>query len=146
VADAVLSRWPEAGPGGRLDRSALADVVFSDPRARVELEKLTHPAVWRRLLAEAAEATAPVVVVEVPLLVAPPEAGWIWVVVDASDEVRVGRLIGRGMDHADISRRMSSQVSREQWLTVAEIVIDNDGDRAHLLAECRRAWSQIMGG
>jgi dephospho-CoA kinase len=145
VAAAVLARWPEVGPAGRVDRPALARVVFSDPRARAELETLTHPFVWRLLMAEVAGVASPVVVIEVPLLVEPPDAEWMWVVVDAPDEVRVARLIGRGMVPADISRRMSSQVSREQWLAVAEVVIDNGGDRAHLVAECRRAWSEIMG-
>jgi dephospho-CoA kinase len=145
AAAAVLARWPETGSGGRVDRPALARVVFSDPKARAELEALTHPSVWRLLLAEVASEAAPVVVIEVPLLVEPPGAGWMWVVVDAPDEVRAARLRSRGMDPADISRRMSSQVSRKEWLAVAGVVIDNGSDRAHLLTECRRAWSEIVG-
>src|SRR2546430_11515044 len=32
-------------PDGHLDRPALREIVFSDPRARADLEALTHPAI-----------------------------------------------------------------------------------------------------
>ena len=32
-------------PDGHLDRPALRDIVFSDPKARADLEALTHPAI-----------------------------------------------------------------------------------------------------
>ena len=89
---------------GDLDRAALAALAFSDDSARRDLEAITHP----RIAARAAElfATArpdQVVVHDVPLLV---EKGMgaayhLVLVVDAPVEVRVARLVGRGLSEAD---------------------------------------------
>ena len=46
-----VSGGPILTPDGHLDRPALRDIVFSDPKARADLEALTHPAIgarWRR--------------------------------------------------------------------------------------------------
>ena len=44
---------------GHLDRPALRDIVFSDPKARADLEALTHPAIGAALEARSARPGAP---------------------------------------------------------------------------------------
>src|SRR5690349_21014529 len=69
--DAVVARFGDAVvAGGRLDRGALARIVFSDGKARADLNAIVHPRVARRSeeLAAAAHADA-VIVYDVPLLV-----------------------------------------------------------------------------
>src|SRR5438132_13070451 len=52
------------GPGiltedGHLDRPALRNIVFSDPKARADLEALTHPAIGTTVEAASAAAGDP---------------------------------------------------------------------------------------
>ena len=126
------------GPGilhadGTLNRPALADLAFADDDSRRALEAITHPAIVaemdRRIAACPDDA---VVVVEIQLLVE------TWdqrvreydavVVVEAPREVRLARLVDRGMTRDDAERRMATQASDEQRRTIATFVIENDGD------------------
>jgi len=145
AAAAVSARWPAAVVGGRIDRQALAGIVFRDGAALAELELLTHPAIARLLGEEVAGVDAPVIVVEMPLPMDLLGPGWRWVVVDATDDVRLARLEARGMSREEAVRRMGAQPTRDEWLARAELVVDNGGDLAHLEAECRWAWGVMLG-
>lgn len=144
AARAVAARWPEAATGGRIDRRALAQVVFGDPEALAELETLTHPVIAEVLGAEVARVDDRVVVVEMPLPIDLLGPGWRWVVVDAPDDLRLARLVGRGMTREEACRRMEVQPSRDEWLERADLVVDNRGSRADLEGECLEAWKVIL--
>jgi len=85
-------------PGGRLDRGAIATVVFNDPDALAQLEELLHPLVsaeylrWRAQLAGLPDAPR-VCVTEVPLLYEVGSESQFdkVVVVTAPDELRRAR-------------------------------------------------------
>jgi len=131
---------------GSLDRAALAAIVFADAAALADLNAITHP----RIAARTAQliAAAPddaVVVYDMPLLVENDLAeGWDHViVVEADREVRVRRLIERGLDEADIEARMSRQASDEQRRAVADVVIDNSGDLDSLRAQVDHTWPHL---
>ena len=132
---------------GSLDRAALGAVVFADPARRAALEAVVHPYVRRR--SEQLGAAAPpssVVVHDVPLLVEKDlQAGYdVVVVVDASDEVRLHRLVEqRGMRQEDALARISAQASRERRLAAADVVIANDGDLAGLDRAVVDLWSRL---
>ncbi len=145
AAEAAAQRWPQAVAEGVIDRGALAQIVFSDPAARRELEAITHPAIGRLLKSQAASVEAEVLLVEMPLPIDLLGPGWRWVVVDAPDEVRLARLVGRGMALGDARRRMAAQASRDEWLERADLVVDNGLGLDHLEDECRRAWAAIRG-
>ena len=126
---------------GRLDRAALADVVFRDPDQRAVLEGITHPAINAEIRRRAAEVRRDdpdaVVVVDHPLIV---ETGQVddfdaLVVVTAAEDTRVQRLVEhRGMDPDDVRARMASQATDEERRRVATWVLDNDGDPDDLAA------------
>ena len=132
---AVVGRFGDSvlAEDGQIDRTRLADLVFTDPVALADLNAIVHPAVEAetraRLAAEVAAGTA-VVVLEVPLLV---EAGWdrlvsAVVVVDCADSVAVERLVrARGMSADEARRRLAAQAGRAERLARADIVIHNDG-------------------
>src|SRR5205807_55426 len=69
VSAALRERWGEeiVGPDGA-DRAAIAAIVFDRPDELAWLEGLLHPKVVREYLAWRNEQTAPVAVVEIPLL------------------------------------------------------------------------------
>jgi len=144
AAAAVSARWPAAVVEGRIDRRALAAIVFRDGAALAELELITHPAIARLLAEAVARVDARVVVVEMPLPIDLLGPGWRWVVVDAPDEVRLARLEARGMGREEAVRRMGAQPTRDEWLARAELVVDNGGDVAHLEAECAWAWGVLL--
>jgi dephospho-CoA kinase len=149
VFDQIVERF---GPGvvgtdGRLDRPAVATVVFNDPDARRDLEAIVHPAVAAesRLRIAALAGETDVVVYDVPLLVESGRRGFdVVVVVDTDPEDAVRRLVeGRGMAEADVRARIASQASRADRLAVADRVIDNSGDRAALDGQVDDLWRWI---
>ena len=114
---------------GRLDRATLGKIIFSDDRARAELESIIHPAVRRRA-AELEEAAGPdaVVVQMIPLLVETGQADAFdqLLVVDVPPEVQRQRLIARnGLTVAEADARIDAQASRNDRLAAADVVIDN---------------------
>ena len=148
---AVVERF---GPGvlladGRIDRPALAEVVFADPQARAELNAIIHPAVrdamGRRLAEEAGSGDDRIVVLDIPLLVESGRDGMAGViVVDCPEDVAVRRLVERrGMAEEDARRRVEAQADRPTRLARANLVIDNSGSMEHLEAEVKRAWARI---
>ena len=116
--------------------TALASIVFADDVARDDLEAIVHPEV-RRAIAEAVAAhadTDDVVVVDSPLLIetGAHEGFPVVVVVAASADARVARLVERGMAEADVRARMAAQMPLEEKVAVADVVVDNDGTEADL--------------
>ena len=132
---------------GRLDRPALAAIVFNDPEALKALNEIVHPAVGaetaRRIAAE--RNTDHVVVLDVPLLVETGRRGLAGViVVDVPTDVAVERLVSqRGMSESDARARVAVQASREDRLAKADIVIDNSGARDALEPRVAEVWEQI---
>jgi len=135
-------------PDGSLDRQTLAGIVFADPQARESLNAITHPRIAARtaeLLAEIPDDA--IMVHDVPLLV---EVGLqsaydVVLVVDAPDELRVQRLVDRGLSQADARARIASQAPRELRLAVADVVIDNSGTLEDLREQVLKAWPTLSG-
>jgi dephospho-CoA kinase len=136
---------------GRLDRAALGRLVFADDAAsraaRRDLEAVVHPAVRARAAElEAAAAPDQVVVHVIPLLVETGQASGfdLVVVVDVSEEVQRERLLARGgLTEAEADGRIAAQASRSERLAVADVVVDNDGDRDALARHVDVLWARI---
>lgn len=129
---------------GSLDRAALGALVFSDDRAREDLNAIVHPRVRQRAVELGAEAPAGAVVVNViPLLVETSQEfdyeGII--VVDVPVEVQVSRLLHRNnLRTAEANARIAAQATRAERLEAADWVVDNSGDEASTITEVRRLW------
>jgi len=68
---AVAKRFPEAIVAGRVDRQKLGQLVFGNPQALKDLERILHPLVRRESLAflqRQARRRQPLAVLDVPLL------------------------------------------------------------------------------
>ncbi len=129
---------------GTLDRALLAERAFASERGTRHLNEITHPAI--RELAEveleAGEASAPVVVYEMPLLVETGQVSLVdlVVVVDVPESVQVERAVARGLSDDDVHARMSRQASRERRLDAADHVIDNAGTVAQTQRQVDALW------
>ena len=135
-------------PDGRLDRGALAQIVFADAQALARLNAITHPRIAtlsaQRLDAVPADA---VVVYDMPLLAEQGPAalqGWdAIVVVDAPEDLRVSRLVARGLSADDAQARVRAQASREARLAIATHVLDNSGSESGLRAQVDALWNGL---
>ena len=130
---------------GALDRPALAAVVFGDAEARARLDGIVHPLVRRRAVELIAALPEDAVVVQdIPLLVETGQAGSfdLVLVVEAAQDVRVERLVGRGLPESDARARIAAQATDEQRRAVADVVLDNSGTREELAAQVDRFWSE----
>ena len=118
-------------PDGHLDRPALREIVFSDPKARADLEALTHPAIGAAMEARSAEAGGPYQILVVPLLVEKNLTGHVdrVLVVDCDEELQVRRLRDRdGSTPEQVQAILKAQAPRTARLRAADDVIHNDTD------------------
>lgn len=135
------------GPGGALDRAALAALAFVDEERTAALNAITHPLIAERTAELFGSAPEDAIVVhDMPLLV---EGGMtpgyhLVIVVDTPADIRLTRLVEqRGMPEADARARMARQATDEQRKAVADVLIDNSGERdvaaglTRALVECR---------
>jgi len=143
---AVLAHF---GPGvlaadGRLDRAALRQRVFADASARKTLEALLHPRIRAWMLAQAAAADTPYVLLDIPLLAeGGGRAAWPMltriVVVDVPVALQQSRLMARdGIDAALAERMIAAQATRAERLAIADDVLVNLGSAADLAAAVAR--------
>ncbi len=135
--ESVGERWPSVVVDRRIDRRALAEIVFTDLEQLTVLEALTHPAIIHRI-SEIASSTDDLVV-EVPIILDVPGA-WTKVFVDVNEDVRLERAVERGSTEADVRRRMASQSSRDEWLAWCDNTVDNNGSVADLEQQIDSLW------
>lgn len=116
---------------GSLNRAALRKIVFSDPKLRKRLEKLLHPRILQRAIAQATRSQAAYCILVVPLLI---ETDSVYpveriLVVDSPQKLQYARVMERdGLSREQIDAILATQVSRQRRLAAADDVIVNDGD------------------
>jgi dephospho-CoA kinase len=118
-------------PDGHLDRPALREIVFSDPKARADLEALTHPAIGAAMEARSATAGGPYQILVIPLLVEKNLSAHVdrVLVVDCEEQAQIRRLRARDGSTLEQARAiLNAQASRAARLKAADDVIHNDTD------------------
>ncbi|MFO7981914.1 MAG: dephospho-CoA kinase [Desulfuromonadales bacterium] len=134
---------------GHLDRPALASLVFSDSRARKDLNAIMHPAIAEladKRLEELKARQTELIVYEVPLLF---EAGAekrvdAVLVVTAREDVQLRRLMQRdGLDEEQARARLEAQMPQAQKVARADYVIDNSGSRDETLHQVRDLFTEL---
>jgi dephospho-CoA kinase len=133
---AIVARFGPAmlTPEGALDRRRLAALVFSDPKARADLEAIVHPEVYRRIgewfAALEGDGSAAFGVVDVPLLYETGHDGDFDVVAATvcSPEVQVRRVMRRdGLTEEEAGRRLHAQQPAAEKARRADFAIDTGG-------------------
>ena len=136
---------------GNVSRRKLGALVFHDAEARGRLNAIVHPQV-RLLLNEQIKSLrrrgVAVVVVEVPLLIEAIRStpSWrrafdeIWIVTAPESQV-IERVLERGgMSEATIREVIAAQLTPEQRLPYADVIIDNSGSMEHLRDRVAQLW------
>jgi dephospho-CoA kinase len=120
---------------GTLDRRRLRSLVFADPQARRDLEKITHPAIRAEMDRRSADAGGDYQILAIPLLVEGGGRGRVdrVLVVDCPEETQLRRVMARdGASETEARAMISAQAGREARLAAADDIIRNDGDLARL--------------
>ena len=143
----VAAFGDEVLKNGDLDRAALAEVIFKDPVKRAQLEQITHPLI-RRAFAEIVESAQndSIVINQIPLLV---ESKHDYkfdhvITISATEEVRIQRLLMRGMNLTQIKQRIGAQSTDAQREAISDTVISNDKDHSELLVEVEKVWELLQ--
>ena len=103
------------------------------------LNSITHPAIKRKIEEEIAKKSwrGRLVVINAAL----PELfkGLVdkTVVVSASDQARLARLIKKGFSKSEAQKRMKAQMPMKKYLSIADIVIKNDSAKNNLETEVK---------
>jgi dephospho-CoA kinase len=136
-------------PDGSLDRAAMRVLAFEDPGARARLEAILHPAIRAEADAALAAASGAYAIIVVPLLF--ETRGYLdrvarTLVVDCAEALQVERVARRSsLGEAEVRRIMSAQWPRWRRLQMADDVVWNGGDTAHLDGQCARLHAFYLG-
>jgi len=138
-----------------LNRQMLADIVFKDPAKLQILNSIVHPEVLKedqRLVNERKSVDPDgLIIKDIPLLlemgrdIARLMVDKI-IVVYASPEIQLKRLIARGVAEADALNRIKNQVPVKDKMQLADFVINNDGTLDETRVQVRAVYQQLMPG
>ncbi|MDP3880513.1 MAG: dephospho-CoA kinase [Dehalococcoidales bacterium] len=139
-------------PGGEIDRQKLGGIVFNDPEALSRLNRIMHPRIndmAKARIEEYRRQGADVVVLEAAILI---EADWtsvvdeVWVTVAPEDRVLERVKEQRGLDETQIRARIRSQLTTEERIKHADVVIQNAGDLDEIKSRVREQWDRLHSG
>ncbi len=120
---------------GALDRTALREIVFSEPEKRKWLEELLHPIIRNETIKQLNNASSPYAVLASPLLLETDqhELTQRIVLIDASVETQIERTIARDNNNRkQVEAIIAAQMSRTEKQRKSDIIITNDEDLSAL--------------
>ncbi|MBR2751434.1 MAG: dephospho-CoA kinase [Clostridiales bacterium] len=129
---------------GALNRKYVASLVFSEKKKLDKLSSIIHKYVLSTIAEEIvkeAEKKTKLLVLDVPI---PVKHGFvdvcnqIWVV-STRDDIRLDRLVLRGMDREDAKKRMAMQMTREEYEELGDVILVNDGTIDELILQIEDA-------
>ena len=127
AAAAVEAAFPGSTRNGAVDRAALGRHVMGDAAALTRLEQLVHPMVARRREAFLAKTDAPIVVLDIPLLLETGAKVNAVVVATAPQAVQRQRVLARpGMTEAKFQALSARQLSDAQKRAQADYLVLTD--------------------
>lgn len=142
------------GEDGQVDRKALGRIVFGSspdgPRELELLERITHPKIRERLVAQVERMAAdgvPAAILDAPVML---KSGWdeictAVVFIEAPEDMRRRRALARGWTSDEFAAREASQESLEVKRRRSDFVIDNSGRAEYTQAQIERLWQSLVG-
>lgn len=136
-----------------INRQKLADIVFNNPEKLQKLNSFVHPEVLKedhRLCEEQGKIEPDgLVVKDIPLLLeVSREVAMMLVdkiiVVYATPEIQLKRLIARGVQEEDARNRIKAQKPVTEKMKLADYVINNDGTLEETRQQVKNVYSQLM--
>lgn len=153
VTAAVLAAFPaciDTAEPQKINRRALAQIIFADADARRQLEALTHPPIIAALRAQIAEwrqsGTARAAAAEIPLLFeVGSEHDLDGVIVAAcAGPVQIARLCARdGIEAADAERQVAAQWPLAEKIARADYVVRTDAGMDDTRRQVGALWETL---
>lgn len=136
-------------PTGEVDRKKLGKIVFSDPESRLLLSRIVQPELYETAKARIEEyrrQDVDMVVFEAHSLgegrySSLVDEVWAIVVPEAIVLKRVKEQ--RGLDKEQTLARIRSQLSSEERVKHADVVINNDGDFEEVKTRVKELWARL---
>ncbi len=133
-----------------INRTKLGKIVFGDNEALKRLNKIVHPEIDKAIdqkLKEYRRQGIKVVILEAAVMLEvgkSHQADEIWVTI-ASENVVLKRLKERsGYSETEMKARIHSQMTNEERIKRANVVINNDGTLDELKAKVKTEWEKLL--
>jgi dephospho-CoA kinase len=136
-------------PNGEIDRKKLGAIVFDNPPALTQLNRIMHPKMRDMMKAQIDEYRrrgVAAVVLEAAILI---EANWaplvdeVWVTTAPESAVLERLKKQRGLAEEQTLSRIRSQLSNGERLKHADVVITNEGNLEEVKARVKELWVKI---
>ena len=138
LLSAIEERFPGVVFEGVLDRKKLGSIVFSDEKALLDLNRITHSAVKEEVLRRLAEKPALAAIDAIGLFEGElAELCDVTVAVTAPEDVRIRRLMLRdGITEEYARSRIAAQHSMDWFAANCDHVLENDTTEEAFRAKC----------
>ena len=138
------------GASGEIDRAKLSNLVFKNHKDLLRLNRIVHPAIdniVNRRIGEYRRQGIKVVVLEAAAILEAgraAQADEIWVTI-APEATVLNRLgVRSGYSEEESRARIRSQLSNEERIKHADVVIDTDCSLDELKARVEREWERLI--
>ena len=135
---AIEARFPGTVENGVLQRKKLGNVVFSDEKALLDLNRITHGAVKAEVLRRLAEKPSLAAIDAIGLI----EGGLaelcdLTVAVTAPREARIRRLMARdGISAEYAEKRIDAQKDPSWYRENCDYILENSGTEQEFISKC----------
>ena len=132
-----------------IDRKKLGAIVFGDPEELARLNAIIHPQITRVIKKEIENCRRQgisVIVLDAPVLFeadAKSLVNEVWVVVSNEENVIKRAMSRTGLPEEQIRARIRSQMSNEERIKRAQVVIHNDGTVEELREKVKTLWERV---
>ena len=136
-------------PDNQIDRKKLGTIVFSNPEKLKRLNAIVHPRMFeiaKQRIDDGRHKGTKVVILDAPILF---ETNWtplveeVWVVVANEVNVIKRAVVRTGLTEEQVRSRIGSQMSNEERVKRAQVVIHNDGTAEELHKKVKELWKQL---
>lgn len=123
-------------PDGSMNRKYVSSIVFNDNKKLDLLSSVIHKYVFQymdEVIAKETQKKTKCVVLDVPIPVRKfvDNCNQIWIVT-CDEEVKLERLVNRGMNKDEARRRIAVQMTDDEYSELGDYIIDNSGSLSDL--------------
>jgi dephospho-CoA kinase len=144
AAAMIEAAFPGTTRGGAVNRAALAQAVTGDAAALARLESLMHPLVADRRAEFLSQTDAPIVLLDIPLLLETSTKVDAVVVASAPEHVQRERVLARpGMSEAKFAALKARQMSDDEKRAQAHYVVITDKGLDHAREQVKMILADV---
>lgn len=120
---------------GTIDHYKLRDIIFNNDEARIKLENITHPIIFKNIDIQTSLINYPYCLVIVPLLIETKSVKYFdkVLLVDTLENIQFGRVTKRDSMSPTLLRKIiKTQATRSERLKYADDIIENNNKIGNL--------------